>query len=78
MYTSRGIVCWTGNDDEAHDARYEAGAIGVISVTSNVVPGLMVKLLNDGPDPGLRDRLLPLMKWCGLPSSFVFYHSLVK
>lgn len=63
VYTSRGIVCWTGNDDEAHDARYEAGAIGVISVTSNVVPGLMVKLLNDGPDPGLRDRLLPLMKW---------------
>ena len=27
-YTDDGIVCWTGNDDEAHAARYEAGAVG--------------------------------------------------
>ena len=25
-YTDKGVVCWTGNDDEAHDARFEAGA----------------------------------------------------
>lgn len=62
-YTEKGVVCWTGNDDEAHDARYEAGAVGVISVTSNIVPGLMHKLMHDGPNPELRDQLLPLMNW---------------
>ncbi|EEH59937.1 dihydrodipicolinate synthase chloroplast precursor [Micromonas pusilla CCMP1545] len=60
-YTDQGIVCWSGNDDEAHDARYEAGAVGVISVTSNIVPRLMSQLINDGPNPELRDRLLPMM-----------------
>lgn len=62
-YTQRGITCWSGNDDECHDARYDAGAVGVISVTSNVVPGLMRSLMFDGPNPELRERLLPLMKW---------------
>jgi hypothetical protein len=62
-YTDAGLVCWTGNDDEAHDARYEAGAVGVISVTSNIVPGLMQKMICDGPNPELRDQLLPLMNW---------------
>ena len=63
-YTDVGITCWTGNDDEAHDARFEAGAVGVISVTSNVVPGKMVDLIcSDAPNPELRDELLPLMNW---------------
>lgn len=62
-YAAAGVTCWSGNDDEAHDARWEAGAAGVISVTSNVVPGLMRQLMDDGPDPELRDRLLPLMQW---------------
>ena len=63
-YTDKGVVCWTGNDDEAHDARFEAGAVGVISVTSNVVPGLMVDMIcSDAPNPELRDKLLPLMGW---------------
>jgi 4-hydroxy-tetrahydrodipicolinate synthase len=63
-YTDVGITCWTGNDDEAHDARFEAGAVGVISVTSNVVPGKMVDLIcSDKPNPELRDELLPLMNW---------------
>jgi 4-hydroxy-tetrahydrodipicolinate synthase len=63
-YTDEGITCWTGNDDEAHDARFQAGAVGVISVTSNVVPGKMVELIcSDTPNPGLRDELLPLMNW---------------
>ena len=62
-YSDEGIVCWTGNDDEAHDARYEAGAVGVISVTSNIVPGLMAELITSDPNPELRDKLLPLMKW---------------
>lgn len=63
QYTDKGIVCWSGNDDECHDARYLAGAVGVISVTSNLVPELMRELLFDGPNPELRDRLLPLMSW---------------
>ena len=62
-YTDQGIACWSGNDDEAHDARYGSGAVGVISVTSNVVPGLMRQLMFDGPNPGLNARLQPLMKW---------------
>ena len=38
-YTSRGITCWTGNDDEAFTARHEAGAVGAVSVASNLMPG---------------------------------------
>jgi 4-hydroxy-tetrahydrodipicolinate synthase len=62
-YTGRGVTCWSGNDDEAHDARYAAGAVGVISVTSNVVPGLMRRLMFDGADAALNDKLQPLMGW---------------
>merc|ERR1712216_629946 len=63
-YTDVGVTCWTGNDDEAHDARFDAGAVGVISVTSNVVPGKMVDLICSAePNPELRDELLPLMNW---------------
>ena len=63
-YTEKGVTCWTGNDDEAHDARFDAGAVGVISVTSNIVPGLMSEMIcGDKPNPELRDRLLPLMNW---------------
>ena len=62
-YTERGIVCWSGNDDEAHDARWGAGAVGVISVTSNVAPELMRRLMFDGPDAGLNGALQPLMRW---------------
>ena len=63
-YTDVGVTCWTGNDDEAHDARFDAGAVGVISVTSNVVPGKMVDLIcSEEPNPELRDELLPLMNW---------------
>ncbi len=57
------MTCWTGNDDEAHDARYECGAVGVISVTSNVVPGLMRQLMFEGKDSALNKKLQPLMQW---------------
>ncbi len=62
-YTDQGITCWSGNDDEAHDARYTAGAVGVISVTSNVVPGLMRQLMFGGTDAKLNASLQPLMRW---------------
>lgn len=62
-YSDAGVVCWSGNDDEAHDARWGCGAVGVISVTSNVVPGLMRSLMFDGRNDGLNARLQPLMSW---------------
>ena len=34
------MQCWTGNDDEAFVARHEAGAIGAVSVASNLIPGM--------------------------------------
>ena len=61
-YTSRGINCWTGNDDEAHDARHTAGAVGVISVTSNVIPGIMSSLMTT-QDAKLAASVNDLMSW---------------
>ncbi|KAG2454517.1 hypothetical protein HYH02_000364 [Chlamydomonas schloesseri] len=62
-YTSKGVNCWSGNDDESHDARHSSGAVGVISVTSNVIPGLMHKLMHGSPDPKLNADLKELMAW---------------
>ncbi|GAQ82519.1 dihydrodipicolinate synthase [Klebsormidium nitens] len=62
-YSSQGMSVWSGNDDEAHDGRWEHGARGVISVTSNLVPGLMYDLMFGGGNIALRDSLLPLMSW---------------
>ncbi|XP_057993755.1 4-hydroxy-tetrahydrodipicolinate synthase, chloroplastic-like [Hevea brasiliensis] len=63
QYTEKGIVVWSGNDDQCHDARWNHGATGVISVTSNLVPGLMQKLMFEGKDPALNSKLLPLIDW---------------
>ena len=49
-YTQQGIACWSGNDDEAHSAVHDHGASGVISVTSNVVPGLFAGLMRERDD----------------------------
>ncbi|KVH89589.1 Aldolase-type TIM barrel [Cynara cardunculus var. scolymus] len=62
-YTETGITVWSGNDDECHDSRWDHGATGVISVTSNLVPGLMRELLSKGKNPSLNKKLLPLIKW---------------
>ena len=62
-YTSQGISCWSGNDDEAHDARHEAGAVGVVSVTSNVVPGIFARLMADEPAPELNEKVQGLISW---------------
>ncbi|KAK4747995.1 hypothetical protein SAY87_014581 [Trapa incisa] len=63
QYTSKGIVVWSGNDDECHDSRWNYGATGVISVISNLVPGLMRELMFGGKYPSLNSKLMPLMKW---------------
>lgn len=62
-YTSRGVNSWSGNDDEAHDARHSCGAAGVISVTSNLIPGLFSKLMSGPADPELNASLQELIAW---------------
>lgn len=42
----RGIRCWSGNDDDCLAAWADGHCLGVISVLSNVVPGLMRRLLD--------------------------------
>ncbi|KAF3571070.1 hypothetical protein F2Q69_00062310 [Brassica cretica] len=62
-YTENGIVVWSGNDDQCHDSRWDHGGTGVISVTSNLVPGLMRKLMFEGRNSALNAQLLPLIDW---------------
>ena len=63
-YHARGVPCWSGNDDEAHDARHHHGGSGVISVTSNLLPGLFSRLMHGGkPEPELNASLQALVKW---------------
>ncbi|XP_065856770.1 4-hydroxy-tetrahydrodipicolinate synthase, chloroplastic-like [Euphorbia lathyris] len=63
QYTEKGIVVWSGNDDQCHDSRWNHGATGVVSVTSNLIPGLMRKLMFEGKNPTLNSKLLPLIDW---------------
>lgn len=62
-YTRNGMVVWSGNDDECHDCRWDYGGTGVISVTSNLVPGLMKELMFGGRNPSLNSRIMPLIEW---------------
>ncbi|OAE26299.1 hypothetical protein AXG93_3040s1170 [Marchantia polymorpha subsp. ruderalis] len=62
-YAERNIEVWSGNDDECHDSRWIHGGRGVISVVSNLVPGLMHELLHTGRDDALNARLQPLITW---------------
>ncbi|MDN3392779.1 4-hydroxy-tetrahydrodipicolinate synthase [Pseudoalteromonas sp. APC 3691] len=61
-YEQQGIACWSGNDDESHDARHTHKAHGVISVTSNLIPGLFRQLMDTKNDE-LNTSLQPLMNW---------------
>ncbi|PNX79306.1 4-hydroxy-tetrahydrodipicolinate synthase chloroplastic-like, partial [Trifolium pratense] len=62
-YSSEGIIVWTANDEESHDARWEYGAIGDMSIASNLIPSLMLKLMIDGKNPLLNSKLMPLFDW---------------
>ncbi|WNC72888.1 4-hydroxy-tetrahydrodipicolinate synthase [Thalassotalea psychrophila] len=62
FYEKQGIACWSGNDDECFDGRHQFGSHGVISVTSNIIPGLM-RTLMDKNDAALNNELQDLMKW---------------
>jgi len=61
-YEKQGIACWSGNDDESHNGRHLHGSHGVISVTSNIVPGLMRQLM-DKENNELNNSLQGLMQW---------------
>eukprot|EP00854_Cymbomonas_tetramitiformis_P010918 gene10918-12916_t len=61
-YTDQGITCWSGNDDEAFEARHKAGAQGVISVTSNIIPSLF-RLLMDEEDVEKAKKCEELIEW---------------
>lgn len=63
LYTGNKIVVWSGNDDECHDARWDFGATGVISVASNLIPGLMHELMFGGKNPTLTAKVMPLIRW---------------
>lgn len=62
-YTDKKIVVWSGNDDQCHDSRWNYGATGVISVVSNLIPGLMRELMFGGKYPSLNAKLMPLIGW---------------
>ena len=62
-YEAKGIACWSGNDDEAFDGRHSAKSHGVMSVTANIAPSLMRKLMDDESAASLNERMQPLMSW---------------
>lgn len=62
-YSRQDIAVWSGNDDQCHDSRWLHGARGVISVVSNLVPGLAYKLMFDGQNDALNEKLMPLINW---------------
>ncbi len=61
-YAKRGIACWSGNDDQSHDSKHYHQARGVISVTSNILPSVMRKLMNN-QDDALNNRIQDLISW---------------
>jgi len=63
LLSDQGIACWSGNDEQCHLSRHQYGAMGVISVTSNVVPGLMRELMFGNQNDELDAKLQPLYKW---------------
>ena len=62
-YESQGIACWSGNDDECFESRHKHKSHGVISVTSNIVPSLMKKLMDDASQSELNQQLQSLFGW---------------
>lgn len=57
-----GMAVWSGNDDSCHQERHDCGAVGVISVTANVVPGLFSKMMKERDD-ATNEKLAGLYAW---------------
>ncbi|MBL0691242.1 MAG: dihydrodipicolinate synthase family protein [SAR324 cluster bacterium] len=64
-YYANGIFCWVGVDEQTFKAYHKCHALGVISVASNIVPGLMRKLL-DTKDEVFEQSLHPFFRWLGI------------
>jgi 4-hydroxy-tetrahydrodipicolinate synthase len=62
QYERQGIACWSGNDDQCFAGRHAHRSHGVISVTSNILPGCMRKLM-DTNDAAHNEALQPLISW---------------
>jgi 4-hydroxy-tetrahydrodipicolinate synthase len=65
-YEKKGIACWSGNDDESYTGRHEHGSHGVISVSSNIIPGIMRQLMdkdNLAETSALNEKTQGLMQW---------------
>jgi len=65
-YEKQGIACWSGNDDESYTGRHEHGSHGVISVSSNIIPGIMRQLMdkdNLAQTAALNEKVKGLMQW---------------
>eukprot|EP00897_Mesotaenium_endlicherianum_P000407 jgi/Mesen1/10367/ME000080S09761 len=62
-YTEKGMAVWSGNDDQCHDARWDHDARGVISVMSNLIPGISRQLMFEGRNDDLNARIAPLVNW---------------
>jgi len=63
LYEQQGIACWSGNDDECFNARHQHHSHGVISVTSNIIPGLMRRLMDNPSEHPLNESLQDLFNW---------------
>ena len=64
-YASRGVRCWSGNDDEAHAARHQGegiSAAGVVSVASNLIPAAFARLMRERDD-ATAAAMAPLIDW---------------
>jgi 4-hydroxy-tetrahydrodipicolinate synthase len=61
-HQQHGIKRWSGNVDEAHDARHIHGSFGVVSVTSNLIPSLSSQMLNELSEQ-LNQDLQELIAW---------------
>eukprot|EP00929_Paragymnodinium_shiwhaense_P100230 TRINITY_DN62405_c0_g1_i2.p2 TRINITY_DN62405_c0_g1~~TRINITY_DN62405_c0_g1_i2.p2 ORF type:complete len:326 (-),score=93.39 TRINITY_DN62405_c0_g1_i2:168-1145(-) len=63
LLADKGVACWSGNDDQCFIGRHDFGGVGVISVTSNVVPGLFRELMHGKRNDELNNKLGPLYSW---------------
>eukprot|EP01044_Picomonas_judraskeda_P013388 COSAG03_NODE_2019_length_3208_cov_212.097459_2_plen_323_part_00 len=61
-YSDVSVITWSGNDDECHETRHEAGCQGVISVTANLIPGLFSQMMKE-PSYELASDVSGLIDW---------------
>ncbi|KAK3604025.1 hypothetical protein CHS0354_026826 [Potamilus streckersoni] len=60
-YERKGIMCWSGNDDQCFSGRHTYKSHGVISVAANFLPGVF-RTLMDKNNNELNELLQPFLK----------------